>query len=184
MRLLLSVMLVTGLLTSPAIASGAPAGGPRLRPHDPRIVQVIKEGMARSATFRALVERIETGQVIVYVAVSPMLKPSLSGALTWMTRAGDFRYVRASIRPDLTFNQMIATVAHELQHAVEVIEDESVIDEDSLVAMYRRIGQPNSVAGPQAWETAAAQRLGSQVRRELAMEPATLLARVSTWSQS
>ena len=29
---------------------------------------------------------------------------------------------------------MIASVAHELQHAVEVIEDESVTDERSLIA--------------------------------------------------
>jgi hypothetical protein len=184
MRVLLTMMLVAGIMTSSTIASAAPDGGPRLRPQDPRIVQVLKEGMARSATFRSLVERIEASQVIVYVAVNPVLRTNLSGALTWMTQAGDFRYVRASIRSDLTFNQMIATVAHELQHAVEVIDDESVVSEASLVAMYKRIGHPNSAAGPSGWETVAAQRTGFQVRRELAVEPVTLLARVSTWSQS
>ena len=114
------------LSTSSAMLASERIGGPRLRPQDPRIIQVLQEGMARSATFRALVDRIEASNVIVYVAVSPMLKSSLSGALTWMTRAGDFRYVRASISTEQTFDQMIATVAHELQHAVEVIEDESV----------------------------------------------------------
>ena len=67
--------------------------------------------------------------------------------MTWMTRAGDFRYVRASISTELLFDQMIATVAHELQHAVEVIEDESVTDERSLVELYKRIGQPSRAAG-------------------------------------
>ena len=43
---------------------------------------------------------------------------------------------------------MIATIAHELQHAVEVIEDETVNDEKSLVALYRRIGQ-------QSWQRVA-----------------------------
>ena len=184
MRLLLTLILVAGVLTSPAIAFAAPEGGPRLRPQDARIVQVIKEGMARSATFRSLVERIEASHVIVYVAINPIMKNSLSGALTWMTSAGDFRYVRASVRPDLTFNQMIATVAHELQHAVEVIEDESVVDERSLVAMYKRIGQPSRSAGPLGWETVEAQRLGLQVRRELTLEPVAVLAHFSTWSQS
>ena len=47
---------------------------------------------------------------------------------------GEFRYLRASINSDLTPDQMIATIAHELQHAVEVIADESVSDEDTLVA--------------------------------------------------
>ena len=184
MRLLLTVMLVAVTLTSSAIASAATEGGPRLRPQDPRIIQVLKEGMAKSATFRALVERIEASHVIVYIAVNPILKPSLSGALNWMTRAGEFRYVRASVRPDLTFNQMIATVAHELQHAIEVIEDESVIDEASLVAMYKRIGQPSSAAGPLGWETLEAQRMGGQVRRELVAVPVTMHARDSNWSQS
>lgn len=177
MRMLLTVALVAVVSISSARAAER-VGGPRLRPHDARSVQVLKEGAARSATFRALVDRIEASNLIVYVAVSPVLKSSLSGALTWMTRAGGFRYVRASISTELTFDQMIASVAHELQHAVEVIEDESVIDERSLVALYRRIGQP-SRAGSSSWETLAAQRTGTQVRRELVAVPATVMPRVS-----
>lgn len=178
MRLLLTIALVAGVLTSSARAS-EPIGGPRLRPQDPRISLVLQEGMARSATFRALVNRIESSNVIVYIAVNPTLKSTLSGALTWMARAGAFRYVRASIRTELPFDQMIASVAHELQHAVEVIEDESVIDERSLTALYRRIGEPSRAAGPSGWETVAAQRTGSQVRRELVAVPTTTLARAS-----
>jgi hypothetical protein len=184
MRLLLTVLFVAVALTSSAIASGARDGGARLRPQDPRVVQALKEGMARSATFRSLVERIESSHVIVYIAINPNLKSSLSGALNWMTQAGKYRYVRASVRPDLMFNQMIVTVAHELQHAVEVIEDESVIDEASLVAMYKRIGEPSSAAGRLGWETREAQRMGGQVRRELVAWPVTMLGRASNWSQS
>jgi hypothetical protein len=178
MRLLLTIALVAGVLTSSARASER-IGGPRLRPQDPRISLILQQGIARSATFRALIDRIEASNLIVYVAVSANLKSGLSGAVTWMTRAGNFRYVRASIRIDLPFDQMIATVAHELQHAVEVIEDESVIDEQSLIALYRRIGEPSRLAGPSGWETVAAQRTASQVRRELVAVPTTTLARAS-----
>src|SRR6185503_3661675 len=157
MRVVLAIALVAVLSMSSTFASER-IGGPRLRPQDHRTTQVLQEGAARSETFRALVNRIEASNVIVYVAVSPILKSSLSGSLTWMTRAGDFRYVRASIRTDLTFDQMIASVAHELQHAVEVIEDESVTDERSLTALYKRIGHPSGSAGLKGWETAAAQR--------------------------
>ncbi len=177
MRLLLTLALVLGVLTSSAGASER-NGGPRLRPQDSRITLILQEGMARSATFRALVDRIEASNLIVYVAVSPILKSGLSGALTWMTRAGDFRYVRASIRIDLPFDQMIATVAHELQHAVEVIEEESVVDESSLIALYRRIGEPSHTLG-KGWETVAARRTGAQVRRELVAVPTITLARAS-----
>jgi hypothetical protein len=183
MRLLLTVAVFASVLTTAAHAADSRVGGPRLRPQDPRFVEVLKAGTARSATFRSLVDRIEAGNVIVYIANNPTLRSSLSGALTWMTRAGEFRYVRASIRADLTFDQLIASVAHELQHAVEVIEDESVIDEKSLVALYKRIGEPSRAAGPQGWETVAAQRTGSQVRRELVAVPATVIARASA-SQS
>jgi hypothetical protein len=178
MRVLLTVALVASLSISSAFAAER-IGGPRLRPQDARSTQVLKEGAARSATFRALVNRIEASNVIVYIAVNPIMKSTLSGALTWMTRAGEYRYVRASMSNELTFDQMIASVAHELQHAVEVIEDESVVDERSLVAMYKRIGKPSRAAGPSGWETAAAQRTGTQVRRELVAIPATVIARAS-----
>ncbi len=104
--------------------------------------------------------------------------------LTWMTQAGGYRYVRASIRGDLTPDQMIATIAHELQHAVEVIEDEAVKDEKSLVALYRSIGQQSGNASPSRWETDAAQRTEFVVRKELASVPVTTIARAGAAGRS
>jgi hypothetical protein len=181
--LLLTVALCGVVLSSPLLAADTRVGGPRIRPQDARGVQVVQEGVARSTTFKSLVDRIESSNVIVYIAVNPGLKSSLSGALTWMTRAGDFRYVRASISTELTFDQMIATVAHELQHAVEVIEDESVNDERSLVALYRRIGEP-SRATSSGWETTNAQQTGYLVRRELVAAPSAALARAGSTTRS
>ena len=180
MRLLPCVVASVLIATTAAVAAAkGPSGEVRLRPQDGRLEQVLKAGAARSATFKSLVDRIESSNVIVYVALNPMMKSNLSGMLTWMTRAGDFRYVRASISTELTFDQMIATLAHELQHAVEVIDDPAVIDEKSLVALYKRIGRQNSNAAPARWETQAAQDAGFRVRRELVEAPATTLARAS-----
>lgn len=184
MRVLLSVALCAIVAAAAPLAAAPRADVAHLRPQDDRVSQALRDGAARSTTFKALVDRIEASQVIVYVAVSPSIKSSLSGMLTWMTRAGDFRYVRATIAMDLSSDQMIATVAHELQHAVEVIEDESVNDEKSLVALYRRIGHQNSEASPSRWETAAAQRTGVQVRRELVAGPAASPGRASEWTRS
>jgi hypothetical protein len=177
---LLPLVILSFAIAAPAAFANGPTGEVRLRPQDARLELALKEGAARSTTFKALVDRIEKSNVIVYIATNPIMKSNLSGMLTWMTRVGDYRYVRASISPDLTFDQTIATVAHELQHAVEVIEDESVIDEKTLVALYRRIGHQNSNAAPARWETTAAQHAGFQVRRELAVPtPATTIARSS-----
>jgi hypothetical protein len=176
MRLLLTVALC-GLVVSSVLAK---EGDPHLRPQDDRVAQALKNGARRSATFKSLVDRIERSQVIVYVAVNPTMKSSLNGMLTWMTQAGGFRYLRASISPDLSSDQMIATVAHELQHAVEVAADDSVTDEKTLTALYKRIGRPSGIEAPSRWETAAAQETGYQVRRELVNAPATLIARAET----
>ncbi len=182
-NLLLAVAcVITMVSSSAAAAADARLGGPRIRPQDSRIAQVLKEGPARSSTFKSLVERIESGDVIVYIAINPVLKSSLAGAMTFMTSAGGFRYLRASISLDQTFDQMIATVAHELQHVVEVIDDRTVADEKSLVALYRRIGEPSRVTS--SWETVAAQQAGYQVRRELVAVPAPSMVRGSGNSQS
>lgn len=166
MRLMVSAALCALMLS--ASAAAAFDGGPRLRPQDPRLKDVLREGISRSATFRSLVERIDKSDVIVYLALNPLIRSNLSGTLTWMTRAGGYRYVRASISPDQSFDQMIATVAHELQHALEVVGDANVTDEDTLVDLYRRIGDKSTPISRNSWETIAAQQTGSQVRRELA----------------
>jgi hypothetical protein len=183
MRLLISVTLFAALV-SPILASAAPVdGGPRIRPQDSRTKLILQEGAARSTTFKALVDRVEASNVIVYVAINPMMKSSLSGSLSWMTQAGGYRYLRASISPDLMFDQMIATVAHELQHVVEVIGDEKVKSEKTLVALYERIGQRSQNVSP-GWETVAAQETGWQVRRELVSVPAASIARAGEWTRS
>ena len=178
MRFLPIVALCVLVTASSALAGGkGPTGEVRLRPQDARLELVLKEGAKRSTTFKALVDRIEASNLIVYIAFNPIMKANLSGMMTWMTRTGDYRYVRASISKDLTFDQMIATVAHELQHAVEVIDDTTVVDEKSLVALYKRIGRQNSNTSPAHWDTTAAQDTGYRVRRELNEAPATTIAR-------
>jgi hypothetical protein len=71
----------------------------------------------RSPTLKTIVDRIEAGNVIVYISLTPLMRSYLAGKMTWMSRAGGYRYLRAQISTDLTSDQMIATMAHELQHA-------------------------------------------------------------------
>ena len=142
-------------------------GGFRIRTQGPRATVALRDGMARSETVRALVDRIESSNVFVYVSVSPFIKPSLSGQLTWMTQAGPDRYLRATLSTDQTSDQLIASLAHELQHAVEVVDDDLVVSEKTLVALYQRIGHPSRAVANRGWETVAAQETGYRVRREL-----------------
>lgn len=177
MRLLLSLALCAVVVSSSALVAAAPHAQTRLRPQDDRLSSLLRDGTSRSATLKTLVDRIETSNVIVYVTLNPLMKSNLSGTLTWMARSGEFRYLRASIGPHLTPTQMLATIAHELQHAVEVIDDETVTDENGLVALYRRIGRQSGTSSPSRWETDAAQRTGFQVKKELLGVPAMTIAR-------
>jgi hypothetical protein len=153
-------------------------GGPRLRPQSDRLAALLDQGRLRSPTLRGLVEKIEANDVFVYIATNQLLNRRLAGSLTWMSQAGPFRYVRASISPDLPADQIIATLAHELQHVVEVIDDPGVVSDDSLTALYKRIGAPSKVPLVSGWETEAAQSAGSRVRRELSDMPVTSLAKL------
>src|SRR5687768_16432511 len=106
------IALLVGCVISTSVFAGAPDASraeahsaeaddawrqARIRPQDPRLEHVIREGIARSATFRNIVNRIEAGNVFVYVSLSPNLRSSLAGKLTWMTQAGAFRYLKATI---------------------------------------------------------------------------------------
>ena len=156
MRTLLTIVLCAFVASTNA-AAAVPDGGPRA---------IVLRTDARP-TVRELIDRVEDSNVIVYVGVSPLLKSTLAGRVTWMTQAGDYRYLRITVSTDLTFDQAIASLAHELQHVVEVIDDPGVVDERTLVALYKRIGHPSRAAASAAWETVAAQEAGTRARREL-----------------
>lgn len=180
MRALLSIVLSSFVLASTAFAAEPDwrNGGLRIRPQDGRTTTLMAAGVARSASFRALVERIEASDVFVYVGISPLLKSTMAGRLTWMTRAGGYRYLRAAISTELSSDQIIASLAHELQHVVEVIEDGNVVDERSLESLYERIGRRSNAGVTAAWETVAAQDAAARVRRELNGQPATAALKV------
>ena len=180
-KLLASLVVVTLTSSAVALASASPDirdGGTRVRLTDARLSQLLQNGMMRSPTFKAMVDRIEAGNVIVYMSLAPTLRSYLAGRLTWMSRAGGYRYLRAQISTDLNPDSMIATMAHELQHALEVSEDPNVTDQRSLTELYKRIGRETRTSVTSEWETAAAQEVGWQVRKELIALP-TVLARAN-----
>lgn len=181
MRHLLALVMCSLISTA---AFGQSWREARIRPQDPRLTMLLRQGVERSATLRALVDRIEASNVFVYISLSPLMKSNMAGKLTWMTRAGEFRYLRATINTEQNSDQMIATLAHELQHAVEVMEEELVSDQRSLQELYKRIGRPSVSGLGSGWETEAAQQTGLRVRRELVAATANTAARATAFLES
>jgi hypothetical protein len=164
-------------LPDPPVQEWWRSGGPRLRPTDLRLDVALRNGLERSALLRGLVSTIEANDVIVYAGLASRMTKGLSGRLTFVGSAGRYRYLRVMLNHELTGDLLIASLAHELRHVVEVIEHPEVRSEATLRDLYRQIGYSNEADGSLGWETDAAQDVAYEVRRELKLGTAAALAR-------
>lgn len=158
---------ILAILAGPAFAQ--PAGpadpvGARVRGATPQMQKLIETGIRRSGTFAALVSTLNKTDVIVYVQETRDLPPGVDGQLAVTTGRSPQRYLRAQVLSGLGTAEMIAVVAHELQHAIEVAEHNEVRDSHSLAALYQRIGIQ---ARRGQYDTLEAQATGWRVRVEL-----------------
>lgn len=139
--------------------------GSHVRGASPQVNKLIARGMKGSRTFAALVEQLNRSNVIVYIEVTRHVPAGLDGRLAFMTSAGPLRYLHAQVREDLPMDLLLATAAHELQHAVEVAAHDEVRDAEGLAVLYQRIGIPGH--NHKRFDTVAARDTGRRVRQEL-----------------
>ena len=140
----------------------------RLRPTTALGRKVIDAGLARSMTFRRLVQRLESSDVIVYVQMRPNMPSEVGGLLEFMGRGGTNRYLRVSVGSLHHQNVMVALLGHELQHAAEVADAPDVQSPAAFAEFYRRIGLPT---GAGRYDSLAAQTAGRTVQSELRGRP-------------
>jgi hypothetical protein len=179
---LLSVAFAGAVLDGPSPASPSPvkvgvsspsataagllaAETRRIRGATPRVNKLIEEGVLRSLTFAQLVNELHATDVIVYVEASFGLPAEVAGRILLAGMAGEQRYLRIQIRATLQRDLLIATIGHELRHALEVAADRTVVDEKGFLALYRRIGDGTHAGG--GFDTAAARTTGRRIHNEL-----------------
>jgi hypothetical protein len=167
MALAIATLSTATAAASPEVAPGALVNTARVRTTDTRAATLLIQALDRSATVRALVNQLEQRDVIVYIGMQPKLTKRLAGALTWLTATKEHRYVRVSLNPQLHTELAIATLGHELQHALEVANAPEIVCEKTLARYYSHHGDSSAVHG-NGWDTAAARDVGADVRRELA----------------
>lgn len=164
------MMLVGGLaaaslVPAPAAAQHAvdvrPASLSRVRAGDASAAALLRGGLSRSATFRAIVATIERSDLIVYVGTGSIRLP---GQLQLLAATPGCRHLRVTIRRPGLDTEMVAWLAHELWHAVEVAQAPEVTDQASLLAFYKRIGYGGSWDG--TVESVKAQDIWTTVLRE------------------
>jgi len=166
---LLSALL---LWATPGAAQSGTTAMPRIRTLDAKAAVAIETGVRRSPTFRALVEELEQSDVVVYVYTTPYLSEYVSGGLSFVGVSASMRFMKIALDLDLTPDQTVYILAHELQHALEIARAPHVKTQEDFDAFYRHVGIDGALA--HTFETAEARLTGQQVRRELRARPGTI----------
>jgi hypothetical protein len=155
----LSVFGLTVLAAQP----GAAQDTTHVRAVDPAIGPLITRGIEHSVTFRQLVAAIDASDSYVYVKEGSCGR-SVRACLVAVTAAHSARFVWVKVDVRRADAELIGRIGHELRHALEVIEQPTVRDNDSVFFLYNRIG--THVAGSTI-ETNAAVAAGHRIRKEL-----------------
>jgi hypothetical protein len=140
----------------------------RLKPADPEMRRLITEGYSRSASFRSLVDEIHRSNAVVVVQFGLCANGRFRSCVTNVDGDERQRHVRVKINTRTTDDRLIATIAHELHHVVEILREPGVMSADKALDLYRRIGSGKCHEGlSEACETEAALAIEQLVQQEL-----------------
>jgi len=156
----------TTLLLPASAPAAEDASVARIRSTDARILQLVQLGVERSATLRALVHSIDTSDGIVYIEPGQCQNGVRACLLHSVIIAERYRILRVLVNPRHSDRDLLASIGHELQHAVEVLNVRSI---DSWLGMFNFYAREGMRIGG-AFETHAAIQAGLAVRREVGKE--------------
>ncbi len=160
----LGCLLLAGLRI---VAQEAPATS-HVRAESREIEAIIRQASDGSSTFRALVDRLQSSDVIVYVRMKLFPSGTLDGRIGLLSASSPTRFLVIELACPRAAAATGSILAHELYHAIEIASVPWVTNADTLEQYYNRIGVREGAPGRLTFETAAARRVGQQVRRELA----------------
>ncbi len=119
-------------------------GVSHVRALDSRASSLLVEGHARSATFNRLLDALDESDLFVFVETGFLTAPA---RLTFAAASPAARFVRITLNVPEAEDRLIAWLAHELQHAVEIASAVSVRSPVELSEFYQRTGQRVSAEG-------------------------------------
>lgn len=138
---------------------------PAVRAQDPQAAQILALALERSEVVRAQVTALESSDVLVMLAtLTPASKDRalFRGQTRLMTVTSTHRILLIQLRtPGL---DLVPSLAHELQHALEIAGDAGARDTTSIDALFRRIGHEHSKG---FYETEEALRAERQAKEEV-----------------
>src|SRR6266498_1342563 len=85
---------------------------------------------------RDLGDTLQQSNVIVFVQPASCARGRIRSCLVSVTGSQRERHIRINVDTHTSHEWLIATVAHELQHAVEIAEHPDVIDASATLKLY------------------------------------------------
>jgi hypothetical protein len=128
----------------------------------------IDDAARRSPAIRDWIDRLQELDVTVYVRAKLFTQGDLEGRVALLSKAGSHRYLVIELACNRTEVAQMATLGHELFHAIEIAEEPSVVNAETLAAFYTRIGiKTGDSGGLRTFETGAAAAAELRARRQL-----------------
>ncbi|MFN2445304.1 MAG: hypothetical protein ABR606_06955 [Vicinamibacterales bacterium] len=140
----------------------------RVRGADAETRRLIAEAADRSRTFRTMIDEIQRSNALVIVQFGLCGKGRFRSCVSAVEGDHRQRHIRILVSTRTTGDRLLATIAHELQHALEIVREADVIDGVRALALYRRIATGDCGEGlSEACETDAALAVEAKVLEEL-----------------
>ena len=158
-----------GIVTAAIIAGGLGTAAadsidmPRVRSGHAYIRAMIDEAARRSPSFRRLIEAIEATDGIVYVEDGTCGHSVTACLSLTISSAGQHRTLFVLVDARQPDWEVMASIGHELRHALEVLENASITTTAAIYFFYKY----EAHASGEPFETEAAVRAGNAVRNEV-----------------
>lgn len=135
---------------------------------------LLLDGYDRSPTIREIVDQIAASGWLVFVQKAPCPEKAMIACLRHLVgRFDGAQYLRVHV-DNLHRHQdnVIGSIAHELQHAREVVTASDITDGASIRDLFKRIGYLSARRDRvTTYETRVAMRVQEAVRKELSRRP-------------
>ena len=147
---------------APAIAQSAHVRG------EQAMQPLIDQAARRSPAIREWIDRLQELDVTVYVRARTFPQLELEGRVALLSTVGGHRYLVIELACGRSELAQMATLGHELFHALEIAETPSVVNAGTLADLYSRIGRKTTDSGGlRTFETEAAAAAGLLARQQL-----------------
>ena len=164
MRLVVVALLA---FASPAVAQDGFVQPPHVR-GEGGMQRLIDEAARRSPAIQDWIDRLQTLDVTVYVRARVFTQIDLDGRIALVSMTGSRRYLMIELACGRSELVQMTTLGHELFHAIEIAEEPSAVNAETVADLYARIGsQTGNTRGQRTFETEAAIAAGLRARRQL-----------------